>query len=202
MNELNASESIVTSNNEKTLQKTSSMNKTPSLLASSELDHAFASNLFASNPSTSNISSNSSNINPFANGAFQRSSAISPPPQQKTETNQAKASANAENGQFNNYDSFRLIAVDLFDNIKKKKSQDASMFKELHTCLNEWTKDTLAKIDNSAQKKFDSYMSIIHQNLFSINENMEHIQKLEQELREISNRVELLYKEIKESVQR
>ena len=76
------------------------------------------------------------------------------------------------------------------------------MFKELHTCLNEWEKDTLAKIDNSAQKKFDKYFNIIHQNFVSINENLEQIQKLEQELREISNRVELFYKDIKENVQR
>ena len=47
--------------------------------------------------------SSSNNINPFANIKFQSSLTISPPSQHKADTNQAKASTIAENGQLNNY---------------------------------------------------------------------------------------------------
>ena len=70
--------------------------------APNKLNHAFVSNLFPPNPSTSNMSS-SNNINPFANIKFQSSLTISPPSQHKADTNQAKASTIAENGQLNNY---------------------------------------------------------------------------------------------------
>jgi hypothetical protein len=88
------------------------------------------------------------------------------------------------------------MAQEFLEKINSKRSNDELTHAQFKTTFAEWANQFTTKCIESTYNKYEAYSKCINQKFQSISEELEKTERLEQELKTISNEVEQLYKAI------
>ena len=95
-----------------------------------------------------------------------------------------------------NSQQLQKIGEEILERINKKRTNDELIHNDFRSGLAEWTNQMSAKVMDIISEKYDNYSKQIAHKFELISSDLERVEKIEQELKQIQAQVELLYQEI------
>ena len=97
-----------------------------------------------------------------------------------------------------NFETLTEVGKDILNRINTKRAQDEIVHAEFKTCFETWSSEVVNKVIENLYDNYEKFSAVISKKFSLISDDLERIEKLEKEITSISNKVERLYKLIKD----
>ena len=115
-----------------------------------------------------------------------------------SKSNSEEIAANGVDLKVKNFETLSEAGKDILNRINTKRTQDEIVHAEFKTCFETWSSEVVNKVIENLYDNYENFSTVISEKFSLISDDLERIRKLEKEISSISNKVETLYKLIKD----